>query len=73
MSNFSFKVIIGIVMSFLNSPTEIQKNSIQLSMEMEVFEFFVELTDHSKIFSKTLRFNVIIVTFVKTKDETLPS
>uniref|UniRef100_A0A9I9EM95 Uncharacterized protein n=1 Tax=Cucumis melo TaxID=3656 RepID=A0A9I9EM95_CUCME len=72
MSNFSFKVIIGIVMSFLNSPTEIQENSIQFSMESEFFKFFLELTDHLEIFSKTLRFNVTIVNFAKTKDETLP-
>ncbi|KAL0533575.1 hypothetical protein IC582_027610 [Cucumis melo] len=71
MSNFSFKVIIGVVMSFLNSSTEIQENSIQFSMEMEFFEFFLELTDYFEILSKTLSFNETIVTSAKTKDETL--
>ncbi|KAL0545849.1 hypothetical protein IC582_015745 [Cucumis melo] len=57
MSNFSFKIIIGIVMSFLNSPVEIRENSIQFSM---------------KTTFKTLGFNVIIVTSAKTQEETLP-
>ncbi|KAL4010234.1 hypothetical protein IC575_030427 [Cucumis melo] len=35
MSNFSFKIIIGIVMSFLNSPAEIRENSMKFSMETE--------------------------------------
>jgi len=72
ISNFSFKIIIGIVMSFLNSPAEIRENSMKFSMETEFFEFFPELADHFEIFSKTLGFNVTIVTSAKTQDETLP-
>lgn len=72
MFHFFFKIIIGIVLSFLNSPGEIRKNSIQFPMETEFFEFFPELADHFEIFSNTLGFHVTIVTSAKTQDETLP-
>jgi len=72
MFHFFFKIIIGIVLSFLNSPAEIRENSMKFSMETEFFEFFPELADHFEIFSTTLGFNVTIVTSAKTQDETLP-
>uniref|UniRef100_A0A9I9D5B5 Uncharacterized protein n=1 Tax=Cucumis melo TaxID=3656 RepID=A0A9I9D5B5_CUCME len=51
MSKFSFKIIIGIIMSFLNSLAKIQENSIQFLMEMEFFEFFLKMADYFEIFS----------------------
>ncbi|KAH7510988.1 hypothetical protein FEM48_ZijujUnG0059600 [Ziziphus jujuba var. spinosa] len=70
MSNFSVRI--STVMSLLDSPVEIRKNSIQFSMETEFCEFSPELEDHFEIFEHIRGFNVTIVTSANTQDETLP-
>ncbi|XP_047314029.1 60S ribosomal protein L5, mitochondrial-like [Impatiens glandulifera] len=67
-----FLVRISTVMSLLDSPIEIQINSIQFLMETEFCEFSPELEDHFEIFEHIRRFNVTIVTSANTQDETLP-
>ncbi|WZY88451.1 hypothetical protein YC2023_045186 [Brassica napus] len=70
MSNFSVRI--STVMSLLDFPVEIRKNSIQFSMETEFCEFSPELEDHFEIFEHIRGFNVTIVTSANTQDETLP-
>ncbi|KAM7249893.1 hypothetical protein ACFE04_019672 [Oxalis oulophora] len=70
MSNFSVRI--STVMSLLDSPVEIRENSIQFSMETEFCELSPELEDHFEIFEHIRGFNVTIVTFSNTQDETLP-
>ncbi|KAL1299013.1 hypothetical protein AAHE18_18G076100 [Arachis hypogaea] len=70
MSNFSVRI--STVMSLVDSPVERRLNSIQFSMETELFEFSPELEDHFEIFEHIRGFNVTIVTSANTQDETLP-
>lgn len=69
MYNFLDKILA--MMSLYNSPVEIQKNSIQFSMETEFCESFPELEDHFEIFEHIRGFDVTIVTSANTRDETL--
>nr|BAJ22095.1 ribosomal protein L5 [Cycas taitungensis] len=62
---------ISAIMSLCNSPVEIQRNSIQFSMETEFCESFPELEDHFEIFEHIRGFNVTIATSANAQDETL--
>ncbi|XP_037450396.1 60S ribosomal protein L5, mitochondrial-like [Triticum dicoccoides] len=68
---YHFLVRIFTIMSMLDSPVEIQENSIKFFMETEFCKFSPKLEDHFEIFDHIRGFNVTIVTSANTKDETL--
>jgi ribosomal protein L5 len=68
MYNFLEKLVT--VISFHNYPVKIQKNSIHLTMKMNLLRLFPEIQNHFEIFEHLRGFHVTLVTSAKTQNET---